>query len=417
MFMGGIDRRFSTGSSPIATVIGIHGGADPITRNLAPAANSQIYAFYKRSIGKNFKSNIFNDALYRISDANGMLRVREFERNNESARIPWFCPSGTTPQQACIQHRGEDAYGMGIITSKETENLEIPIALKKIFYYENIFNQQIKGTTDSSINQVIQENCESNTSCISKNHNDFMNWLTRDIHRAVAFGIGFQFSGWSSGLTDPFMAARVALFRCNHSGGFSRLCRIVAIDDFLAPDLHTKSSAESLKIIDRIRENLGKLQLNEESSPGSADVEKMKQGNLVGLTPKSLRGIKTIDTKQLLQSLSSSPPPIIIDVGRPRKEMLPFAVHALFGGLAFSDINIDQQFDIRFRGIIRAAGVSSERKIIFYGDSDMDWSAANASLRARAAGFENIEWYRGGIDSWIKLGLDTIPKTPSAILY
>ena len=110
-------------------------------------------------------------------------------------------------------------------------------------------------------------------------------------------------------------------------------------------------------------------------------------------------------------------PPLLVDVGGVADAMLPGAVHFLRGGLALADVTADRAFDERFRRMLEAAGARPGRTLVFYGDSSWNWSAANAALRARAAGHTDVAWFRGGLAAWRKAGMPVVPKAVSAVLH
>lgn len=43
--------------------------------------------------------------------------------------------------------------------------------------------------------------------------------------------------------------------------------------------------------------------------------------------------------------------------------------------------------------------------MVFYCASTMCWMSYNAALRARALGYLDVLWYRGGIEAWKAAGL------------
>ena len=54
------------------------------------------------------------------------------------------------------------------------------------------------------------------------------------------------------------------------------------------------------------------------------------------------------------------------------------------------------------------------RPLVFLGLSSDCWLSYNASLRAIAAGYKDVIWYRGGIDAWRGANLDTqLPRATS----
>lgn len=60
-----------------------------------------------------------------------------------------------------------------------------------------------------------------------------------------------------------------------------------------------------------------------------------------------------------------------------------------------------------------AAGDKS-RPIVFVGADRECWLSYNAALRAIAAGYTGIRWYRGGIAAWVHAGFPMSPAEPFA---
>ena len=240
-------------------------------------------------------------------------------------------------------------------------------------------------------------------------------WKGKSSHKAAAISLDGSYAAWSDSSLDPLTAARIALYRCNHSGGFSRLCKLLVIDDVLIPNLDDTAKTESNEILNQLRNNKPRLQ-PDEVTPGSRNVNAMKTDGFVGLTPQSLSGIPSINSSELLNALLSDTPPLIIDVSATGSRMIPTSIHLLLGGLAFKDQALDFQYDLRFKGILRALGANNERIIIFYTDSDSNWFAANAALRAKAAGYQDVRWYRAGLEAWTRNQLRTIQKFPNAVM-
>jgi PQQ-dependent catabolism-associated CXXCW motif protein len=47
------------------------------------------------------------------------------------------------------------------------------------------------------------------------------------------------------------------------------------------------------------------------------------------------------------------------------------------------------------------------RAMVFFCASSQCWLSYNAALRAVAAGYDKVYWYRGGIEAWTAAGLPT----------
>ena len=90
-------------------------------------------------------------------------------------------------------------------------------------------------------------------------------------------------------------------------------------------------------------------------------------------------------------------PHVLIDVlGAP--DMLPNAIPAAWLSQpgSFTD-------EVQQRGAAMLMQATQGRKdvpLVFYCQSPQCWMSYNAALRAINAGFTNVLWYRGGVESW-----------------
>ena len=50
-----------------------------------------------------------------------------------------------------------------------------------------------------------------------------------------------------------------------------------------------------------------------------------------------------------------------------------------------------------------------ETPVVFFCQGVRCWESYNAALRARMAGYPNVFWYRGGLESWMEAGLPMGP--------
>ena len=98
--------------------------------------------------------------------------------------------------------------------------------------------------------------------------------------------------------------------------------------------------------------------------------------------------------------------------------MIPGALHIVNGGRAVADPQADAALEKRFQALLRAAGAFSVRQpgLVFYGEGPNTWWAFNAAMRAAAAGYPKVLWYRGGMEAWQRAGMPTQQKTAVAVL-
>lgn len=132
-------------------------------------------------------------------------------------------------------------------------------------------------------------------------------------------------------------------------------------------------------------------------------------------TPLTVPGAKTVFTEELYKLLQSDKKPLLIDVLGGGNHQTP--VGALWwagAGLSYkgASANADQQAKFAKRLDEVTAG-DKAKPIAFYCLSQMCWLSYNASLRAVEAGYTNVLWYRGGIESWKAAGNAMVDSGPS----
>ena len=136
---------------------------------------------------------------------------------------------------------------------------------------------------------------------------------------------------------------------------------------------------------------------------GVPPTNRLHTGAMHGPTPASIPGGKVVTTTQVADLLRSGAGQVLLlDVlGGP--EMLPGARPAAWLAQpgSFED-PLQQQAAGAFQ---QATGGRKDAPIVLYCQSSYCWMSYNAALRAIAAGYTNVQWYRGGIEAWKAAGL------------
>jgi PQQ-dependent catabolism-associated CXXCW motif protein len=73
------------------------------------------------------------------------------------------------------------------------------------------------------------------------------------------------------------------------------------------------------------------------------------------------------------------------------------------GGLPGSYFDANQQQFVQQLG--QATGGDTARPLVFFCLGAACWESYNAMLRANAAGYTQLDWYRGGLAAWQEAGL------------
>ncbi|MFA8385913.1 MAG: rhodanese-like domain-containing protein [Pelagibaca sp.] len=134
--------------------------------------------------------------------------------------------------------------------------------------------------------------------------------------------------------------------------------------------------------------------------------QQLRQDQFHAHTPTSIPGAQLVTTESLLQGMNSGMQMVVIDVlgsgyGLPNTYVAP----ALSAPGSFND-RTQQQGS---QWLNQITGTNKNMPIVIYCSDPMCWLSYNASLRAVAAGFTNVYWYRGGIQAWEMAGLPLRP--------
>jgi PQQ-dependent catabolism-associated CXXCW motif protein len=123
-----------------------------------------------------------------------------------------------------------------------------------------------------------------------------------------------------------------------------------------------------------------------------------------GATPREVPGAKTILTVDLKRLMDSGARPVLIDVlSGDHPQTLPGAAWMPDGGHG-TDVRdaLQEKFVAQ---LAELAGSDLERPVVLFCLSAECWLSYNASLRAVAAGYRQVYWYRGGIAAWRQAAL------------
>jgi len=144
---------------------------------------------------------------------------------------------------------------------------------------------------------------------------------------------------------------------------------------------------------------------NELQDFGVAPTAQLRQGELSAPTPLEIPGARLIATSELRELMSGTAEsrPVLFDVlgGEPHLS-LPGAIWVPGAGRGSS---FDDDIQIRLAKLLdfTSRGVRG-RALVFFCASLNCWLSYNAALRAVQLGYENVRWYRGGIEAWREAG-------------
>lgn len=139
---------------------------------------------------------------------------------------------------------------------------------------------------------------------------------------------------------------------------------------------------------------------------GIAPTNQLRQQPYHGPTPLAIPGARVVQTRQLQAMLSGPDKPILIDVLSERGHVtLPGAIWLSGAGRGANFLDPVQLLLTQL--LEQLAGSDKSRPLVFFCASSQCWLSYNAALRAAAAGYKRVYWYRGGIDAWTAAGLPT----------
>ncbi|QBK29328.1 rhodanese-like domain-containing protein [Roseitalea porphyridii] len=140
---------------------------------------------------------------------------------------------------------------------------------------------------------------------------------------------------------------------------------------------------------------------------GVAPTDRLRHGQFHAPTPLEIAGGKVVNTQGLVEAYVKGIDMVVVDV-LGGEYSLPGAMTArgMAQGGSFSD-RIQQQ-TAQWLGQLTRGNTGAP--IIIYCSDPMCWLSHNAALRAIAAGYTNVYWYRGGLQAWQMAGLKVVPS-------
>jgi len=139
---------------------------------------------------------------------------------------------------------------------------------------------------------------------------------------------------------------------------------------------------------------------------GIAPTKQLRQQPYHGPTPLEIPGAQVLPTRQLQAMLAGPDKPILIDVLSERGHVtLAGAVWLSGAGYGANFLDPVQSVLVQLLG--QLSGGDKTKPLVFFCASSQCWLSYNAALRAVAAGYSRVYWYRGGVDAWTAAALPT----------
>ncbi len=158
-----------------------------------------------------------------------------------------------------------------------------------------------------------------------------------------------------------------------------------------------------------------KFYANENSDDGVAPRNTMRFEDYHAPTPLIVPSATTILTQDLYKALQVAPKPVLIDVlgGQPHRT-ISGALWWAGAGLGYRGDSGNRDAHGKFaKKLEEVTGGDKTKPLVFFCLSSQCWLSYNASLRAVAAGYTNVHWYRGGIEAWKEANNDMADTGPT----
>ena len=158
-----------------------------------------------------------------------------------------------------------------------------------------------------------------------------------------------------------------------------------------------------------------KFYSNENSDDGIEARSAYRYEDYHAPTPLAVPGATTIYTEDLYNTMQSENKPLLIDVlGGPAHGTIVGAVWWPGAGVGHRGESGSKDALTKFtRKLDELSGGDKAKPVVFFCLSSLCWLSYNASLRALAAGYTNVMWYRGGLESWKAARNSLTPSGPS----
>ena len=148
----------------------------------------------------------------------------------------------------------------------------------------------------------------------------------------------------------------------------------------------------------------------EDADFGVAPTRELRLADYAAPTPRQVPGGRVIGTPQLREWLGRGAParPLLIDVvGGSGHDSIPGALWLPGAGRGSSLADELQGWFARTLETLTQR--DRARPLVFFCASAQCWLSYNAVLRAAALGYQEVYWYRGGIEAWIDGDGDLAP--------
>jgi len=156
------------------------------------------------------------------------------------------------------------------------------------------------------------------------------------------------------------------------------------------------------------------VELDEDRDWGVAPTSQLRQLPYSAPTPRMAPGVATIATQGLQALLEGEPAraPVLIDVASGDGHRTLPGAYWLPG--AGRGANFIDELQSSLAALLeKLTDGDKQRPVVFFCVNTQCWLSYNAALRAAAAGYAKVYWYRGGIEAWRAAGLPLVQMSPA----
>jgi PQQ-dependent catabolism-associated CXXCW motif protein len=129
--------------------------------------------------------------------------------------------------------------------------------------------------------------------------------------------------------------------------------------------------------------------------------------NVGSATPLVIPVGNRIATEEVARMIANNQVTAVDVLSNAHPQTLPAALYMPAGGMPGSFFDASQAQFVQQLG--EATGGDTSRPLVFFCQGANCWESYNAALRANAAGYTRIYWYRGGLAAWQEAGLAMMP--------
>ena len=224
-------------------------------------------------------------------------------------------------------------------------------------------------------------------------------YLTEKSSKAFAVAESGTFS-YSENGENTATAIYGALLNCEKAA--NARCTIAAIDNNSTLPLLKAQQSENQKLIAGMQlKHPDALMPQDNWFKPAADTVRTPSAGLHYATPTTIKGVKTINTPELVRRMKEGSITLLDTLGFSRMNATLPGAYLLNGGdYANSDTEKNKAFEARLEKVMTRYFPDKSQALVAFCVSAECWLSVNALIHLRNIGYTNLYWYRTGITDW-----------------